>query len=270
MGDKNLSSLVEDIYSLLESGGARIDAVKLAECIKQKLESKHIPELRMSNFGTPCERKLWYTINQPDKAEPLSGDVLIKFMIGDICEEVVLSLAGAAGHSVERRQEEVVLAGVKGHIDAVVDGAIVDVKSASSRSFDKFKYGTIKSDDPFGYVDQLSLYGAATQSKEAAFIAIDKQHGTLAIDKHSLPDRDWDAEVKSKKEMLALSLPPPRSYVPVLEGKSGNEVIPTPCSYCQFKHTCWKNLRSFKYSNGVKHFTKVVRTPDVEEVTNKS
>ena len=44
------------------------------------------------------------------------------------------------------------------------------------------------------------------------------------------------------------------------------------CSYCQFKHSCWKEanegrgLRTFLYSTGPKHFTHVEKEPRVAEI----
>jgi len=49
--------------------------------------------------------------------------------------------------------------------------------------------------------------------------------------------------------------------------------LPTGCTYCPYKHDCWtdanegKGLRAFRYSNGLKYFTKVVSEPRVEEVS---
>jgi hypothetical protein len=43
-----------------------------------------------------------------------------------------------------------------GHQDAIIDGVLVDCKSASGVGFDKFKYNKLAEDDPFGYVAQLS------------------------------------------------------------------------------------------------------------------
>jgi hypothetical protein len=43
--------------------------------------------------------------------------------------------------------------------------------------------------------------------------------------------------------------------------------------YCNYKNDCWSDsnegngLRIFKYSNGLKYFTKVVSEPRVEEIT---
>src|SRR5262249_2097748 len=109
------------------------------------------PSLRLSNVGTPCNRKLWYMLHRPELAERLSGATLFKFLYGDIIEQVVLFLARLAGHTVTDEQKEVAVDGVPGHIDGRVDGRVVDVKSSSTAGMAKFNDGNLHSDDPFGY-----------------------------------------------------------------------------------------------------------------------
>ena len=60
-------------------------------------------------------------------------------MFGDILEELLLFLAKEAGHTVTGQQDTLSISGVNGHRDAIIDGRLVDVKSASSYSFRKFK-----------------------------------------------------------------------------------------------------------------------------------
>src|SRR5690606_25725922 len=96
--------------------------------------------------------------NTPEDGEPLRPEAYLKFLYGDILEDLLLFLAEAAGHTVVGRQDEQEIAGIKGHRDCVIDGTVVDAKSASSYSFKKFKEGRLREDDPFGYVDQLQSY----------------------------------------------------------------------------------------------------------------
>ena len=77
------------------------------------------------------------------------------------------------------RQKETTLGGVKGHIDAKVDGVLVDVKSASHFSFKKFKDKSLYSDDPFGYIDQLSSYSTAEEVDRSRFLVMNKTSGEL-------------------------------------------------------------------------------------------
>lgn len=236
--------------------------------------------LRMSNFGSPCERKTWYSINMPETAEPLDAKTKIKFTYGNIYEAFFLFLAKATKkHKVEGEQQRVELNGIVGHRDAVIDGVLVDVKSASAYGMEKFKQHKLEGDDPFGYLDQLNLYMEASKSdplvtvkKEGAFIAIDKVNGDMVLDIYKKQDKDWEAEVERKKEVVNSPEPPRRRYLPEADGASGNMKLPTACSYCAFKNECYKDsnggigLRKFIYSNGPRWLTRVMKEPNVQEV----
>lgn len=226
----------------------------------------------MSNLGTPCDRKLWYTVNQPSAGERLGGPVLLKFLYGDIIERLILGLAKIAGHTVEGEQDELDIGGVKGHRDAVIDGELIDVKSATTHSFNKFKEHKLKTDDPFGYLTQIGAYLHAsqtdpkvTQKDRASFIAVDKQLGHICLDTYSKSDTDYDKLVSDKQSMVRSVSPPARGFSDVAEGKSGNRKLGTECSYCPFKSTCWPGLRTFNYSSGPSFLTVVAREPNVGE-----
>src|SRR5690606_20206525 len=99
---------------------------------------------------------------KPNEGEKINGPALLKFLYGHIVEELVFPLLEKAGFNVQKRQQTVgiqVRDGtiVEGHIDAIVDGTITDIKSANSRGFDKFKYHKLEYNDPFGYLDQLDF-----------------------------------------------------------------------------------------------------------------
>lgn len=280
MGLKNISTLVKDIYEVLETGRAKLDAVRLGEMIASRLApGEGGPALRMSNLGEKCWRKLWYRQNQPSTAEPLLGPTLLKFNQGDVAEEMILSLSEQAGHTVEGRQDAVELHGVVGHIDAIIDGILVDVKSANSRGMDKFKNHTLETEDPFGYLTQLSAYAEALKDdprlkikKEVAFLAFDKELGHLVLDRYKVKQVDWPKKIAELRDMLAEETPPKRAYIPKPDGASGNMQIPMECSYCQFKTECYKDsnngrgLRKFIYSTGPRWLTSVMREPNVPEV----
>lgn len=255
---------------------------KYADNIKQLMKRRLSKEgrkgerstLRMSNLGTPCDRKLWYTVNEPGSAEPLDGKTLHKFLFGDLVEETTLFLAEADGHKVEGTQDRLELNGVVGHRDAIVDGVLVDVKSASSRGMEKFKKHSLESDDPFAYLDQLGLYLEASRDDprvvvkgEAAFVAVDKETGNIVVDRYKRSDKDYTELVQSKKDMVASSEEPKRRFFPQPDGASGNYKLGIECSYCPFKKTCWPGVRTFIYSNGPRFLTKVVRTPEVPEIS---
>lgn len=276
---KNITTLIPDVNAVLDQG--KIDpslidefTSSLGDILKRRFSGEgEKPSLRMSNFGKP-ERQLWYSINQPEKAEPLRPEVKLKFLYGDVIEHLMLMLIKASGHTVKGEQDELDINGLKGHRDAIVDGVLVDVKSASSFAFDKFAYGKLKDDDAFGYIDQLSLYLTASQDdvsvkKQAAFIAVNKESGKLALDVHTLESKDYTKELSAKRGMLAEPHPPERCYSDVEDGKSGNRKLGVNCSYCPFKHTCWPGLRTFiSKGQAPKYLTKVVREPDMAEIVD--
>jgi hypothetical protein len=280
----NINTLVGDIYGLFtdETFTPSSDQVetfgrRLAEKVSGRIgERQSASTLRLSNLGTPCNRKLWYSVNTPESGEKLGPDVKIKFLFGDILEELLLFLAEQAGHKVEGQQDELDLHGVKGHRDAVIDGVLVDVKSASSYSFSKFDKHLLPADDSFGYTTQIDAYLEASQGDErlaekqsASFLVIDKTLGKICLDTHEKRNVDYETLVSEKREMLSNDSPPPRGYADEPEGKSGNRKLGTVCSYCNFKYTCYPLLRGFAYAGRPVFLTKVVREPNVPEIKRR-
>jgi hypothetical protein len=269
---KTIKTLVSDIETLLVAEKAHVEEVvtkfgtDLADTLAGRLSRESGPaSLRVSNLGTP-DRKLWYAINRPDLRAPLPASTRLKFLYGDILEEVLLYLAEAAGHKVTDKQAEVSIHGVVGHIDAVIDGHLVDVKSASSFSFRKFKDGLKPADDGFGYLTQLGSYASALGHSSGSFLVADKTLGHVTLDTHEFPPRDLPAEIDRKREMLAQPLPPGRCYPDEPDGKSGNRKLGFQCSYCDFKRACWPGLRIFAYGGRPVFLTRVLREPRVQEM----
>lgn len=283
---KSITTLVKDIYGLFSKPGpvaseAQVDELgrALTDMLKRRLSVTPEPRgLSMSSLGTQCKRQLWYKINKPELAEPLDPKARLNFLAGDIWEEILLFLAKVSGHRVEGEQDELNLYGIKGHRDAVIDGVTVDVKTANSRSIEKFRNHDLENDDPFGYISQLSCYVTAAADdplvqvrSQGSFLVADKERGGLTLDTYRLAPVT-EVEVDKVKAIVAADEPPARRYSPVLDGKSGNLVLPFQCAYCSHKKECWKDsnkgsgLRKFIYSTGPRWFTSVFREPDVPEV----
>jgi hypothetical protein len=280
----NIDTLIQDIYKTLEQGintGSVQNRDALQKCasdmyhsIRRTLEEgqrESSSSLRMSQIGKPT-RQIWYDLKKTKKRD-LDGQTKLKFLFGDMLESLLILLATVSGHEVTEEQQEVEVNGIKGHKDCRIDGVLVDVKSASSYAFKKFKDGTLSLDDPFGYIAQISGYAEAGQDKEAAFFAIDKSSAELAllkvedIDMINASDR-----INELKEVATKDTPPPRCYGDEADGKSGNRKLVIGCVFCPYKETCWadanggQGLRAFKYSNGVRYLTVTAKTPDVEEI----
>lgn len=282
---KTLETLVEDVYGILGTGVAKPTDEQLEEL--GKAIARHVkyalakpepgPSVRPSNLGLKCDRKNWYHEHgDHDKKEKIQPHALIKFLLGHVYEEIGLFLIEQAGHSVSHRQHKVNVLGVEGSTDAVIDGVVSDVKTASSYSMRKFKEHKLREDDPFGYMMQINTYAeglkddkAVTEHDRVAFIVFDKEHGHILVDQYERTTADREAvgaAIARKQSAVASSTPPERGHADRNDGASGNMALSTECSYCEWKKECWPGLRTFLYSNGPKFLTKVVREPDVPEV----
>ena len=279
----NNSTLVSDIYALVQNGKevSEADAKEfgndLASLIADRLraakEGGRKFTLRMSNIGKGA-RQLWYDKHY-GRDEKFEGPTLIKFIIGDITEMLLLFLADQSGHPVTHRQAEVALRGIKGHIDAEIGDVTVDVKSASPHGFKKFANGTLVENDSFGYVEQIAGYSKARDTP-GAFLAMDKVSGHLAyleFAKEELGVFKVEDRIEYLKSAMESPVEPERCYEDEPMGTSGNRKLGVNCSYCDHKARCWADangglgLRTFIYSNGPVFLTEVKSEPKVYEKT---
>ena len=190
---KKVETLVEDIYNLFTLDPIDMDEDEVDKHIDTfgEMLKIHIKEflydkprdratLRLSTIGKP-DRQLWYDLNKPLEGVQLQPSTRIKFLYGYILEELLLLCTAIAGHEVTDQQKEVEVAGVKGHQDSMIDGVLVDCKSASGPGFDKFRYNKLVEDDPFGYLAQISAYAHANGVERAAFLVINKSTGEICL-----------------------------------------------------------------------------------------
>lgn len=275
---KTVDTLVLDIYELVSSKSSVLDTRELgtlmAEAVERRLTTKHEGSyLRPSNLGKLCARQLWYEVNTPTLGLALPPSAEIKFLFGDLLEVLLLHLATAAGHTVTGRQDECTMLGVTGHRDAVIDGVLVDAKSASTYSFNKFASHLTPDQDSFGYLTQIEFYREAskddplvTDPSRSAFLVIDKTLGKICLDIHPARKVDWETLIETKRLAVTGPTPPPRAFHPEPKGKSGNMGLGVTCSYCPFRQQCFPHLRTFLYSTGPEYLTTVARTPNVPEI----
>ena len=275
--NKTIDTIVEDIYGMFDGNHFPHDPEEfvkfggnLQELFHDRFNAVRGPSrLRMSNIGRP-DRQLWLDINGKHEKEKLLPATYIKFAYGDMIEQMILLYAKMAGHTVEQEQAEVEIDGIKGHIDAIIDGVMVDVKSASSFSFQKFESGALfePGNDAFGYVAQLCGYMEATGCVRGGFLAVDKTLGKICfceIPQEVFAKFKVRERIKHIKEVVANPQIPPICYPDVPDGKSGNMKLATGCSYCPHKFNCWENLQTYIYSTGPRYLTKVVREPKVSK-----
>ena len=285
---KTIDTLVKDIYNLfepekdIELSEEELDkhldsfTTSIKETMKNILNEKprERRNLRLSAIGKPA-RQLWYDKNDTKEVEPLASNVRIKFLYGHLLEDLLILLSRIAGHEVTELQKEVSVNGIKGHQDCMIDGVLVDCKSASGRSFEKFSNNKLHTDDPFGYIAQISAYAEGNGVDEAAFLVIDKQHGNICLTNvHSLEMINAKERIDYLKGVMDKNTPPAKCYSDVPDGISGNHKLAIGCLYCSHKRTCWSDanqgqgLRAFNYAKGLRFLTKVGKVPNVEEVTD--
>ena len=271
--DKTLDTLVEDIYSLLDPSADHVvseeNLEKAAQDFKDvlrastRLREDPVDPLRFSSLGKQ-DRQIWHQ-SRGTEGEDMTPNTYLKFLYGHIIENMLLFLAKEAGHTVTDEQREIEVDGVLGHIDAIIDGVVVDVKSASPFGYQKFVNGNVITDDPFGYIKQLSGYSnVLTPDQAPAFIAMDKVSGNVTVMNVSTSitsDHKPEPRIAHLRDVIASDTPPPICYEPVPDGKSGNMKLDTGCSYCKYKKSCFPNARKFIYSNGPRYLTTVARMP---------
>ena len=280
---KNLSTLVNDIYdtvSDLNIGEKQIPDELLADVtagIGNAIIEWATPRdrsnsvLRMSSIGKPS-RQLYYADKYKESSPP-DAATLIKFLYGHILEELLLFLVKLAGHEVTDQQKEVNVKNIKGHMDCKIDGEVVDVKSASGFSFKKFQNGTLRENDPFGYMYQLAAYEKAEGTNDGGFLAINKESGEVALyQPEELDKPNVESRIDDLIEMFSIQQIPDKCYQPIPAGTKGNMKLPMGCVYCPHKIECHsdtnngKGLRMFKYAKGIEYLTSVRSLPRVEEI----
>lgn len=290
MMTKKITTLVEDVYHVLDStkdhepdatasteAAVRIGG-EFVKATQRRDEPRAMGKLWASDLGKRCDRQHWYNFNEPEYGEKLEGHTKFKFLYGNILEESVLWLAQEAGHKVEATQSTVELPvgdwTVRGRIDAIIDGVLVDVKSTSSYGFKNYKDGIDATNDTFGYLWQLGFYHGfydteVEREPVVGFVWIDKQNGHIAYTEAEVPSSE--AIVQRAREIIDAvrgeEQDAKRAFSPEPFGKSGNQKLPTSCSYCAFKARCWRDsnnghgLKGYLYSNGPVFLTDITRPP---------
>ena len=225
----------------------------------------------MSNIGKPT-RQLYYNKKYPSDSTH-DAPTLIKFLYGHILEEVLLFLVKLSGNDVTDQQKEVTVNGGPGHLDCKINGEVGDVKTASNFAFRKFKNGTLREDDPFGYMSQLAGYEHAEGTNHGGFLVINKESGELTLyQPEELDKPNIETLINKIFNIFKLDTLPEKCYKPIPAGTKGNMKLPVGCVYCPHKIECHsdtndgKGLRLFKYAKGIEYLTRVDQSPRVEEI----
>jgi uncharacterized protein YejL (UPF0352 family) len=140
---KSIDSLVDDIYALLDEDTHHEPSEEnlewLANAVQNLLRSRlssrerKAAALRFLKLRTTRPTAVVRS-TLPSKAERMLPKTYFKFLYGDMIELLLLFLTKEANMTFKENKQQVEVAGVIGHCDAVIDGVTVDVKSASPYS----------------------------------------------------------------------------------------------------------------------------------------
>ena len=257
------ASLISYLLSVLD-GKAEMPSYLLSEFaeLSKKALEKHFTRkeedfrLRMSNVGKPlCQLQMQAKGVEPEKP---SHDFIVRMIIGDMLEALVIVLLKAAKIEVKSQHQKVSLGvgdrQIEGEYDIELDDGIYDIKSVSPFSFTtKFNadngYDKIKQSDSFGYISQGHGYGMAANKPFKGWIAINKTTGEIVFTDSKHTDEE-KKEVYSKIYNTSIALldekPFERCFTDIEEvyysKPTGNRTLGIECSYCPYKHDCWDNL----------------------------
>lgn len=280
---KTISTLVEDINAVMGAVDREgLDLSRFATNIQNayskqagvREEKVRTPNtLYFSEIGEKCQRKMWYKYNAAI-GEAITPATRIKFLYGDMLEELVLQLARDAGHTVtdEQLPVEYKVPGtewqIRGRIDAVIDGAVVDVKSVTKMSEQKFHNHL--DDDPFGYYGQLNGYATVLKNSDMGFLTIQKELGHINYFPFTQDSGVFAYGVARAVDTVSAEENSFDRFADVpASATSKNMKLCTSCSYCPYKKMCFPEVRGFAYSNKVEWLTKVVDLPRVAEIVSE-
>lgn len=226
-----------------------IEGIKLSVLDTFHGETEKEFRLRMSNIGKDLRQLMLEKKYGREKASP---EFLLKMLIGSIMEHIFVYILKAAGMEI-RINGEVTLAiageNIEGTWDLVHKGQMYDVKTASDYSYkNKFlDYTTLKSDDPFGYIDQLIGYAKAEGCLFGGWIVLNKSTGDFKVieftDNMKTVEGDFTKRITHKIEALKGDIMPPCEGViaeTFYKKATGNHIIGPKCRFCPHKQKCHK------------------------------
>ena len=239
---------------IIEDAGERLKEV-LNVAFNQKRSSKF--KLSMSSAGKPTCQLMMKRDGVPE--EQPGAAFQMKMAIGNITEIVMLAVLKGAGIDVTDSNLKVKIDadGIKmnGELDLIIDDDTVwDVKSCSRWAFDnkwKAQDDVFEAGDDFGYLEQLYGYCKASGKKPGGWFVINKETGELLIRKARTDKETVDRYINNISGNLFKVINPDtkfeRSFDDIEETfrkeATGNRKLGFSCSYCNFKYSCWPNLK---------------------------
>ena len=215
--------------------------------------------IRMSNIGKPlCQLQMEKKHFGDESLKNFENyNHKLRNLFGDILEAVVVMLLKTVKANIQGLQGDVKLDteyfDIKGTYDIIIDDKVYDIKSASPFAFEK-KFGEhgggfdkFVEGDVFGYLSQGYLYSEATAKPFGGWIVVNKSTGELLLSSPPEEDEQYRKQAMDtvQKNIKALMKDEPfeRCFELIEESfyqkKTGNKVLGTVCSFCQYKHKCW-------------------------------
>jgi hypothetical protein len=178
---------------------------------------------------------------------------IIRMMIGDAVEVYVTAILKLANANITGGKDIVSfdIAGttIKGESDIDIDGAVYDIKSASSWAFkNKWQegYEALKKSDDFGYIGQLYGYSEGQGKKMGGWIVADKSSGEVVF-VEATPTEAEKKALQRKLEATVTRVQADAPFTRCFEAEdeyfyrkpTGNKRLPMSCSFCDYKAHCW-------------------------------
>ena len=235
------------------------------DSVTTQLNKQRQYKIRMSGLGRPLCQQL---LEKKGVEQEVQYNMLFRFLFGDLVEAIAVLVLEQAGVDIIEKQKAVNLniggTNVSGTLDLIIrdefgQDKVWDVKSASEWAY-KFKYTgyggyeKIKEDDPFGYIMQGHLYGEATGLPFGGWIVINKSSGEVTVveapDWQADDRKEYMADAKERIKVLtdeSLEFKVPFKDVFEVykqdgqEVRTGNKLLPRPCTMCGYKAHCWKD-----------------------------
>lgn len=211
--------------------------------------------MRMSNIGRPlCQLQM--EKSGAERAR-LPANHIVRMMIGDAVEIYITALLRITGANITGGKDKVSwdIGGttILGESDIDFDGAVWDIKSASPWAYkNKWAkgYQALAEEDSFGYIGQLYGYSEGQGKDMGGWVVADKSSGEVTFVEAAPSHQDLDDihdGITDRIQKVNSDAPFERCFEPVDEyfnrKPTGNKRLGTQCSFCDFKHACWKDLK---------------------------
>ena len=136
------------------------------------------------------------------------------FWTGHMFEALIILMMESYGLDVTDQQLEVSKWRIYGHIDCIVNGDLVEIKTMSPRYFNQFAKGN---NDERGYRTQLDFYASLVDARRAYWLCFNKETTKLAIVPQKFPAvramvkaREL-SRIKTVEDLFEVQIPAPKT-----------------------------------------------------------